>query len=106
MVDRSSWVNPLITAGESLGVSNGTNWLTPGTTKNKVGFKLEKILRSSIFHMSDDNISVYLKENNLLVSGQRSGEPLSNLSNAKRLDSKSGVLKFDMFRIIKNIFFF
>ena len=31
IVDKSSWVRPLITAGESTGVSSGTNWLTPGT---------------------------------------------------------------------------
>ena len=34
MVERSSCVSPFITAGESTGVSRGTNWLTPGTRRN------------------------------------------------------------------------
>ena len=43
MVARSSWLRPWITlawlAGESLGVSIGTNWLTPGTEKGKNVFR-------------------------------------------------------------------
>ena len=49
MVDKSSWVNPLITAGESLGVSNGTNWLTPGTKNTYISTQYQKCINDYCF---------------------------------------------------------
>ena len=53
--------------------------------------------------LRSENILTLVKKQNLLVSGQRSGEPLSNLSNAKRLDSKSKSKKKIMFVYLKKL---